>query len=157
MVKKKQQKPHNCPSVAQEKTKMHEIYIRNWVIGFSFMPGRCLGVKHWLNFKSPALVKLQLLQWNGKSPNLLLQNQEPMDVSVLVFHSGTQHSETVLLRQVPLLSPLYQARLTSQSNTGGHRSDYFWMKLNQKTGSRGTAKATTNGHSGLGTRWASLK
>lgn len=80
-----------------------------------------------------------------------------MDAPILVFHFGTQHSETMPLRQVSILSSLYQAWLTSQSNTGAHRRDYFWMKLNQKTGSGGTAKATTTGHSGLGTRRASLK
>lgn len=111
---------------------MHEMCIRNWVIGFSFMPSRCLGVQYWLDFKSPALVKLQLLQWNGKSPNPLLQYQEPMDAPILVFHFGTQHSETMPLRQVSILSSLYQAWLTSQSNTGAHRRDYFWMKLNRR-------------------------
>lgn len=74
-----------------------------------------------------------------------------MEALILVFHFGTQHSETMPLRQVSILSSLYQAWLTSQSNTGAHRRDYFRMKLNQKTGSGGTAKATITGHSGLGT------
>lgn len=74
-----------------------------------------------------------------KSPDLFLQKQVPMGASVLVCHLGLRLCFWNLFPCCPHFNRLgfHQRAVLDRL----HKMDYFWRKLNQKIGSRGTVKA----------------
>lgn len=104
------------------KDERHGKHLMNLVMALSFMPGKCLGVKYQMNYKSPATRSLPQVeqQLQGNSLNKLLQKHVPMAASVLAFHTGSQLYFCNMFPCCP-----------HSDGLGSHQRailDYFWGK-----------------------------